>query len=158
MYNPETETFELKKDKSDMIPIKSNEIPDDLKKSLKDNKCVLFVGSGLSVSSNFPNWSDLMKRMVENLTPRNTRSELLTKLENLLSQNTPEAFLEIATEFRKQENTTSEQYFNFMNEVFNPLTLQLSPNHFLLKKISLRAMITTNYDYLLCRNKRDGSI
>ena len=107
-----------------------------IKDALKNDSLILFVGAGVSVNSGLPSWSSLVDLF---------RTEL--KLEDLHDN------LRVAQYYY---NTFGKnQYLKKIEGVFRKTYL---PNelHHLIKQISPKHIITTNYDTLLEDEFNDG--
>jgi len=117
------------------------QIPDELIEACKNNKCVPFVGAGMSAQSGLPSWSDIINEMSSFLINRSLRK---VDEENWLKQN---GALLVAERFK--ETITRSQYQIHLNKWFDPPEVNLSNAHTSLFKIKWPFLITTNFDRLL---------
>lgn len=116
-------------------------VPDRLIRSVRDRRCILFVGSGLSSLAGYPTWSQLIGRLVAEakLSPR-------ARLEGLEAMEARRDYLMLA-EFAR-ETLGPWDYTRLLKEaVGHPLPP--SPVHQLIAETDYRGIITTNYDRLL---------
>lgn len=126
-------------------------IPPELVQSIKNNKCILFVGSGLSAKvqrsndKNLPLWGSFLV-------------ELLTwaKAKNALFWNGPEEIAEIIKKGNfllaaqeLQECISLGEFAEFLNSVFRDKNVIPTETHKNIFKTPFRAILTTNYDTLL---------
>ncbi|MCE7698399.1 MAG: toll/interleukin-1 receptor domain-containing protein [Methanobacterium paludis] len=126
-------------------------IPSDIIKSLKANKCILFVGSGLSSqvkrsnNEKLPNWENLLKELLnyailEKIEFFNDPNEILGMIDkgNLLMA---------AQEL--QERVGNPIMGQFFDSIFRDSSVIPSKTHRILPHIPFRAILTTNYDSLI---------
>jgi len=104
-----------------------------IKKSIKENSLILFVGAGISANSNLPTWGELIRSFKIELNLENDRSD---------------DYLRIAQYY--YDTFGKNQYTKKIEEVFSSKGIS-KPNelHKLIEKISPKHIITTNYDSLL---------
>lgn len=117
------------------------QIPEELIEACKNNKCVPFIGAGMSSQSGLPSWSDIINEMSSFLVKRSSRK---SDEESWLKQN---GALEVAERFK--ETITRSQYQTHLNKWFDPPAVNLSNAHASLFKIKWPFLITTNFDRLL---------
>ncbi|MCS3418508.1 tetratricopeptide (TPR) repeat protein [Pseudomonas sp. BIGb0450] len=124
------------------------EIPFDIKEAIKNEKLVIFVGSGLSRSVGHPTWVDLLKNMLKDkkdqIENASTYSDILEK--NLFG---PLDILE----------NLKENYKKIVYEYFEKTLskTQESPIHKKLSTLS-KKIVTTNYDKIIESNSQDQVI
>lgn len=116
-------------------------LPDGLIKAVRNRKCVLFVGSGLSTLAGYPNWSQLISRLVAEAkrSPR-ARTEGLDVIEARGD------YLMLA-EFAR-ETLQPWGYTEILKEEFGQ-PLAPTAAHRLIAATDYRGIVTTNYDRLL---------
>ncbi|MEI4769886.1 SIR2 family protein [Psychrobacillus sp. FJAT-51614] len=114
----------------------------DLVKAIKENKLVFFIGSGLSRSLGFPNWTQLVKKIIDDLAPDYPDLEMMKPL-----VGTPHfSEMEILDKLIKHKPRIHEildKEFSFI--VDNQEALQ---RHVKIGNITSK-LITTNYDNAL---------
>ena len=104
-----------------------------IKKSIKENSLILFVGAGISANSNLPTWGELIQSFKEEL--------------NLPDDNSDD-YPRVAQYY--YDTFGKNRYTNKIEEVFSSKGIS-KPNelHTLIEKIAPEHIITTNYDFLL---------
>ncbi|MGA9996866.1 MAG: SIR2 family protein [Pyrinomonadaceae bacterium] len=122
------------------------EIPDDLIKQIVERNCVVFVGAGLSLKAQMPNWKELLRRMIvwAGKNGVNMSKKELSELEAHIQNND---LLLVAEDM--SDRLTPEKYQRFMTEVFANQQSSPTEAHKLVAKIPFAAALTTNYDALL---------
>jgi len=113
-------------------------------KAIKENRCVVFAGAGVSCHAGLPDWHNLTKKLYEGLNAKDlisqefhsTISALLLNRDNVLK------VMEILLLASNRKHVTSE-----LRDILKPT--KKSVVHDTLKKIKFRGFITTNYDRLL---------
>ena len=123
-----------------------NKIPTDLVQSFKNNKGGIFVGAGISQAAGLPNWTGLLKELIdlaENVSYKPNR-EFLDNCNSLL--NDPSKFLILAQELKDFLGDSFRKYIikRFADECPPPIAV-----HSELIKYPYQFIITTNYDTLL---------
>ena len=119
--------------------------PAALVDNIRRQRCVLFVGAGLSMQAGLPSWGRLLRIMVEQVkagVPDSPTEEL----ESLLQRN---KFLEVA-EYCK-EQLGKNQFANILAENVSGRDGPISEAHRLIANTPFAGVITTNYDKLLER-------
>ena len=118
--------------------------PQDLLESLRDGRCALFVGAGLSQAAGYPNWSDLLRELIskaEELSalPDNRGAEL----RDHLAQH---EYLLVAEELRDQMGEGT-----FRDELAKVFLFErdITDAHKALYRVGAACIITTNYDKLI---------
>lgn len=104
-----------------------------IKKSIKENSLILFVGAGISANSNLPTWGELIQSFKEEL--------------NLPDDNSDD-YPRVAQYY--YDTFGKNRYTKKIEEVFSSKGIS-KPNelHKLIEKIAPEHIITTNYDFLL---------
>lgn len=119
----------------------NTQLPDQLLDAVRERKCILFVGSGLSQAAGYPSWNELVRKLmkeVERAFPdRDLGLKLYAKTGDLLT----------LAEFARSK-LGAHRYASVLKEVFDaPLAPEKS--HKIIARTDYRAIITTNYDRLL---------
>ncbi|MEK7727475.1 MAG: SIR2 family protein [candidate division KSB1 bacterium] len=118
-----------------------NSIPTPLLDAAKKGKCILFVGSGLSVAAGLPNWKTLIAKLIDEVAknfPEQVRDiKSYVKTGDLLT----------LAEFARSK-LSAHEYATFLSRIFDQ---PIPPHrvHKLIARTAYRAIITTNYDRLL---------
>ncbi|MBE7885120.1 SIR2 family protein [Streptococcus salivarius] len=104
-----------------------------IKKSIKENSLILFVGAGISANSNLPTWGELIQSFKKELD---------------LPDGDSDDYLRVAQYY--YDTFGKNQYTKKIEEVFSSKGTS-KPNglHTLIEKIAPKHIITTNYDSLL---------
>jgi len=118
-----------------------NSIPAPLIEAVKNRKCILFVGSGLSVAAGYPTWKSLVAKLMDAAARAHPSREF-----GLKSYARNGDLLTLA-EFARSKLSRHE-YVTFLKKIFNK---PLPPQHIhrLMARTDYRAVITTNYDRLI---------
>lgn len=104
-----------------------------IKKSIKENSLILFVGAGISANSNLPTWGELIQSF---------------KKELYLPDDDSNDYLRVAQYY--YDTFGKNQYTKKIEEVFSSKgTSKPNELHSLIEKIAPKHIITTNYDSLL---------
>lgn len=139
-------------------------IDENLKKAIRDNKLVLFIGAGASTSLKLPSWKNLVLGILEKLDLDFSETSDLnfSNLKNSLN-NGSRSPLEILNKLENDSNsgalykTKAKEYvYSVFNEINTSHSLD-SELHKLLWKLSQK-IITTNYDQILEANQPDRTI
>jgi hypothetical protein len=126
-------------------------IPPELIESIKNNKCVLFVGAGLSAKitrsdqKKLPLWGEFLTELLEWSRGRNAMFwNGADEIKDIISKGN---YLLAAQEL--QECITLGEFSDFLNFVFRDKDVKPSDTHTDIFKIPFRCLLTTNYDTLL---------
>lgn len=126
-------------------------IPTELIDSIRTNKCILFVGAGLSTKvkrsngKNLPNWQGfleelftycLKKRVLFSVNPNDIK-EMIAKGNLIMAAQ------------ELQETINKKDFGDFISSVFRDPDVAPSATHMLLPKIPFRSILTSNYDNLI---------
>ena len=104
-----------------------------IKKSIKENSLLLFVGAGISANSNLPTWGELIQSFKKELD---------------LPYGDSDDYLRVAQYY--YDTFGKNQYTKKIEEVFfSKGTSKPNKLHTLIEKIAPKHIITTNYDSLL---------
>ena len=113
-----------------------------IRKAMKDNQLVLFVGAGASVSAGMPTWSRAVKTIAGHL--------------GIDSENAPPDNLRIPQYYYNARG--KKEYTQLMREIFcHGARLQKQPVHDRIIEFNTRTIITTNYDHLIEMAAEDNS-
>ena len=120
--------------------------PEELVRYVKENKCVLFVGSGLSKCAGLPTWEELLDSMLNKLHEEGLDSLHQNELKSLFEAK---KFLEIADYCRVKFDK------RFYSEILLPQLrgdkVPIPEHHEVIMKSQFAGIVTTNYDKLLER-------
>jgi len=112
------------------------------------SKCILWVGTGLSVSGvrqggkGLPDWETLMQHMINDLRDsENCDTVTIAKLEQWIKEG---KFLQIAEVF--SERTRPDQFASFIKTELDPSDIIPSKLHETILRCNFRGIITTNFD------------
>lgn len=129
----------------------SGTIPPEIIDSIKNNKCILFVGSGLSAkvkrsnSKNLPLWGDFLMELLE---WAKTKNALFWNGADEIEQTISKGNYMLAAQ-ELQECINLGEFADFLNFVFRDKNVMPTQTHKDIFKIPFRCILTTNYDTLL---------
>ena len=123
-----------------MAPI----VPPVLIKHLREGRCVLFVGSGLSAWGKLPTWRELLKLVVEELRGEDPNRPDLKELNDLIDAG---KLLEVADYCK--EKLGPPRLSKFLSEQLRGDTGDVPEPHKIIMGLPFAAIVTTNYDKLL---------
>lgn len=112
----------------------ANENIKRLREAVENNKLVIFVGSGASLNSNMPSWSELILDFAKSL-------EL-----NIEKELGVDDYLRIAQYFYNERG--AKEYFDCINTKFNK-KVKYNKVHESILRLNPVHIITTNYDELI---------
>jgi hypothetical protein len=128
-----------------------SKLPATLLEAIIANKCLLFVGPGISrkcLGKNrrpLPNWHEFLYSFAKwQVGKKKLTKEALKEIKLLLSKG---KFLLVAEELL--ENSNGDEFAIFINQTFEPKAITPSHLHELISIIPFRVVITSNYDNLL---------
>jgi len=131
------------------------EIPNDLVKAIRDHRCVLFAGSGLSrgaIQGNgepkevaLPTWDGLLIELLNRATTLNYISP--REAGNLRKAVKEGKYLFVAQTIRRILGARA--FYDALEEIFRNPNLKPTRRHHLITQIPFLAVVTTNYDKLL---------
>lgn len=107
-------------------------------------KCVVFVGAGLSRPAGLPDWKQLVTNLIDWAERNGVVLGDRSDFERAIEEN---KLLEVAQEMR--ELLGKEKFRQFMTEVFRRPDLKPTENHSLIARIPFSAAVTTNYENLI---------
>jgi hypothetical protein len=123
-------------------------IPPALIDAINENRCVVFVGAGLSVGAGYPNWLDLLKSLIKRGTDQRMISASREKeLTVLVETKDTVKLLMVAEELR--DLLGADDFESALADTFQDGSKQPTEVHNELPEIPFSAAITTNYDKLL---------
>jgi len=122
--------------------------PPDLLRAFGEKEVVLYAGAGLSYESGFPLWSQFVKSLVEFAVSEHAvdKSFAVSLFESLRIGKSDFVADSVVSALRERQPGKLERH---LQQVFLRPTLPLSPIHEELRKLNLRAVMTTNFDDLL---------
>jgi len=116
-------------------------IPNRLGELVADNRIIPFLGSGFSIPSGLPTWTNLVDGLI-----RNCASDVQQSLLNKLSSELAEADL---TDILNSLSTTEFAAKEYLIEQINSIRYEPSEYHRLLLDLNSDTIITTNWDLLI---------
>jgi hypothetical protein len=120
--------------------------PGLLVRYLKQSRCVVFVGAGMSVGAGLPTWRALLLEVISELVSSMPEGDVhQAELKKLVDQG---KLLEVA-DFCKEQ--LGAAYHQFLTERLRGDTAKLPATHQELMHLPFSAWVTTNYDKLLER-------
>lgn len=123
-------------------------IPNSLVDAIRGDKCIAYVGAGLSRAAGFPTWGKLLKDLADECERDNHASTSRVKsIRSLIDTNDTVKFLLAAEDLR--ECLGPDLFISKLADTFQTDDKQPTPAHDELTKIGFRNIITTNYDKLL---------
>ena len=114
-------------------------------KQVREGKCVLFAGAGLSAAAGYPSWASLVRGVMEAAT-RSEANLKVVGLESLLAEG---KLLEAAAYLRQAIG--DEKFYAALRALLKEKEVAPSPIHRLLARFRFRAIVTTNFDQLIER-------
>ena len=116
-------------------------IPTTLEDAVRERKCILFVGSGLSVAAGYPSWGDLVLFLVEEA--RKMPHARVNGLDEIIAEKD----YGMLAEFARSALAPSQ----FATLLKQKLGARAKPTkvHELIASTDYRGLITTNYDRLI---------
>ena len=122
-------------------------IPSELSKAIEQGKCGVFVGAGASRASNLPDWTGLLRELVDKTKqlPSGDKS-LVRDLRALLGDKSKHLML--ASILREELGPDFDKY---IEERFSSTKLAPAKIHRAIIDLPAAFLITTNYDNLLER-------
>jgi hypothetical protein len=128
--------------------------PPDLFRAFRDKEVVLYAGAGLSYESGFPLWPQFVKSLVEFAVRERAvdKSFAVSLFESLQIGKSDFVADSVVSALRERQPGKLEGH---LQQVFLRPTLPLSPIHEEIRKLNLRAVMTTNFDDLLERTFSD---
>ena len=120
--------------------------PKELLDAIQEEKCVLFVGAGLSVAAGYPTWISLLDHLIARcLAGKNIDKAHADELKGLIKQ--PDKLLMVAQDL--SDRFTPPTFRDELAEVFSPDKASPTDAHIEITKTPFACIVTTNYDDLL---------
>ena len=120
--------------------------PASLVRYLRDKRCVLFCGSGLSAWAKLPTWKNLLENIVRQLGEEMPDDPNLAELDRLLAAG---KLLEVADHSKE---ALGRRYNDILSEHLRGATGPIPEPHNIIVQLPFSAIVTTNYDKLLERS------
>lgn len=118
--------------------------PPSLAKYLKEGRCILFAGAGLSRWAGLPTWPKLIEDIfAEVRQERPEGPEAVAELESLIAER---KYLEVADHCKER---LKQRYATVLSELLQGGNAEVPEPHRLIMRMPFAAWITTNYDQLL---------
>jgi hypothetical protein len=125
-------------------------MPDELVSAVKEDRCALFVGAGLSKASGYPLWTELLETLIKAAeTLRSISVSGAKELRTLAASKEASKLLMVAQEL--SDRVGREVFLEEIVKVFSDDTKMPSAAHNILPTIPFDLILTTNYDRLLER-------
>ena len=119
--------------------------PASLLRNLREGRCVLFCGSGLSAWARLPTWKAMLELIIEHLGEEIPDSPEIDELRKLLAAG---KLLEVADHCKE---ALGQQYYTILSEKLRGVDEDIPEPHRVITQIPFSAIVTTNYDKLLER-------
>jgi hypothetical protein len=118
--------------------------PPTLIKDLKESRCVLFAGSGLSKWADLPTWAELLNCMVNEVEQVDPEAFNRTELDDLIAKG---KLLEVADYCK--DTLSPNQYYDILSNQLNSDNGEIPEPHKIIVNMPFSAVVTTNFDTLL---------
>ena len=119
-------------------------MPDGLIEKILIDKCVVYVGAGLSAGAGLPLWNKTLEKMVEWCRERKIELPKHSDIRKLFREN---KFLILADTLAARMGRG--EYHDFLVSVFRRDGLVPTESHLLLPQIPFVSVLTSNYDKLI---------
>ncbi len=120
--------------------------PPTLIRHMRDGRCVLFAGAGLSAAAGLPTWTQLLKEIIAEVRAEAPDSTGHEELDRLLAAGKQ---LEVADHCKEKLGAT--RYSRILSDRLRGDTVALPAVHRAAASLPFAAVVTTNYDKLLER-------
>ena len=128
------------------MALEKEDIPTELLEAYREGKCGVFVGAGLSMGADLPDWGGLLDRLIDKAEADHSISDDKAKDCRELAAD-PNKFLMLAQEMKE---ILGVEFKTVIEDVFGNPELKPTPAHELLVYLqNNRFIITTNYDMLI---------
>lgn len=121
-------------------------VPASLVRHLKERRCVLFVGAGLSAAAGLPDWKTLLRGMVDEIESEGMPDAGVAELRQLIDAN---KLLDVADHCRQRLG--ERRYQEVLGDRLRGGAGNIPDVHRLVTQLPFSAIVTTNYDKLLER-------
>lgn len=121
-------------------------IPSSLVRHLREGRCALFVGAGISAAAGLPGWTKLLGLLVAEVEAEDGASGASEELRRLIRLG---KLLEVADHCR--ERLGERRYLEVLAEHLRGGAGALPELHRVITELPFSALVTTNYDKLLER-------
>jgi CHAT domain-containing protein len=121
-------------------------VPSSLVRHLKEGRCVLFVGAGLSVAAGLPDWKCLLLAMVADIESEGLSDGTAEELRKLIDSG---KLLDVADHCRQRLG--ERRYQELLGEQLRGGAGEIPDAHHAITQLPFSAVVTTNYDKLLER-------
>jgi hypothetical protein len=127
-----------------------NKPPKSLANHLREGRCVLFAGSGLSAWAKLPTWMELLKFLVEKLEEEEPGMPNKGELDGLLQAG---KLLDVADYCK--EKLGERLYNEVLSDQLRGDKVDIPEPHKMIVQLPFAGVVTTNYDKLLERAYND---
>lgn len=122
---------------------------EDLCKDYSDNKIVPFIGAGLSIPFNVPDWSNLIRSIADKYAVDDLDFVKLAVEKDLQRYDYWQAIDTLKNYTTVQEEDIQEHIANTINTRIEMIENELLHNYFDLQKMDFNLYLTTNYENIL---------
>lgn len=119
-------------------------VPNELIAKISQDRCVYYVGAGLSIGAGLPDWPNTMQQMVAWCKSHGIELPDENEISDLIAGND---FLVLADTLI--ERMGDGRFRQFIAETFRGKKLRPTETHKLLPQIQFAAVLTSNYDKLI---------
>lgn len=120
-------------------------LPKELIEAIRNKRCGLYIGAGVSEGAGLPGWPKLLEQLIELAKDRANLSEERAEEFRKLAPN-PTRYLMLAQELKDIMPAEMPEH---IKKVFDDKTIQPTPTHEAILDIDHKFIITTNYDTLI---------
>jgi len=125
--------------------------PPELIAAIREKRCAVYVGAGLSIGAGYPGWPTLLDLLINTAVRlRDVTPEHADELRALVGRNDGNTFLMVAQEL--SDRLGRERLVDEISDVYSDDSKVPTANHALVTQIPFDIAITTNYDKLLERS------
>jgi hypothetical protein len=117
--------------------------PQSLVQHLRESRCVLFAGSGLSAWAGLPTWERLLSALVEEMRAEQISVEDVDEMDRLIAAG---KLLEVAEHCKAQ---LGNRYVNVLSARLGADDGDLPEPHQIIVRLPFSGVVTTNYDNLI---------
>jgi SIR2-like domain/CHAT domain len=120
--------------------------PPALVRYIREKRCVLFCGAGLSKWAKLPTWKELLQIMIKEIAAEIPDNRDLAELTKLIEAG---KLLEVADHCKEK---LGPRYYELMSNTVRGATEEIPAPHKVIVNVPFSAVVTTNYDKLLERS------